>query len=501
MNRSDASGLPRHRAWWIVCITWVLGSLLAMVIVMASLHVEKTASPWLWIWCASAWAALSLMWILLRRGSGDDRRWRGLMIGVILLGAGAARIAVVMTHEPTLSDDVYRYVFDGRNMAAGVNPYLIRPQDRASAGGLDAATPFVPMLPPGLLKALKIEEDWPGQADIARAVNNQELYTIYLPVSQYVFGGAGLLVTDANSDVASSTRVFRFVFISFDMAAIAMLLAWLVNHGRSVWWAALYAWHPLPIVEFAGSGHQDVIGLPLMLLAMMMYSRMPKRYWPWSILLALATLVKPVAAPLGAFLLKGRPWHAWLGSAAIGAAVIAALSAPLLLADDGRPIDNLRDTSSRFTAKWAHFGSVYEPVRAGLDAIDPVDVDEPWIKQDEHIRTARIVCMALLVLATIAIFCTRLDAWSAASAVLLAMVLLTPAAHPWYLLWALLLTPMAKNGVVWAASLTLPLGYLVDWSVSPGVMIAAYAPVYGWLVVSVVRHFTQRAGETKPTKA
>ncbi len=71
------------------------------------------------------------------------------------------------------------------------------------------------------------------------------------------------------------------------------------------------------------------------------------------------------------------------------------------------------------------------------------------------------------------------------------MVLLSPSAHPWYVLWALVLLPRAPIWSVWIASLTLPWGYavlgdVIDWSVPPAVMVAAYAPVYAALAVEVV---------------
>ena len=73
------------------------------------------------------------------------------------------------------------------------------------------------------------------------------------------------------------------------------------------------------------------------------------------------------------------------------------------------------------------------------------------------------------------------NAWADCGLVFLAMVLLAPAAHPWYLLWALALTPVAPLRAVWVLSLTLPWGYAVlgdtvDWTVSPWLMGAAYAP-------------------------
>ena len=78
-----------------------------------------------------------------------------------------------------------------------------------------------------------------------------------------------------------------------------------------------------------------------------------------------------------------------------------------------------------------------------------------------------------------------------------AMVLLSPTAHPWYLLWALAMVPMAMGWATWLASLTLSWGYVAwgnvatdgtpGWGVPAWVMVITYAPIYGVLAWEVGR--------------
>ena len=63
--------------------------------------------------------AASLVW----RGAGS-RHAVAAIIGV----AVAMRVAVVLA-PPYLSSDIYRYVWDGRVTAAGINPYQYIPND------------------------------------------------------------------------------------------------------------------------------------------------------------------------------------------------------------------------------------------------------------------------------------------------------------------------------------------------------------------------------------
>ena len=63
---------------------------------------------------------ISVVWAL-RRSQGVAPRSR---VGLIVIGfALLFRVALVATTPPTLSDDVYRYIWDGRVSNAGTSPY------------------------------------------------------------------------------------------------------------------------------------------------------------------------------------------------------------------------------------------------------------------------------------------------------------------------------------------------------------------------------------------
>lgn len=56
----------------------------------------------------------------------------------IVLGAAIALRALLLTAPPILSTDIYRYVWDGRVQAAGINPYRYIPADPALASLRDS---------------------------------------------------------------------------------------------------------------------------------------------------------------------------------------------------------------------------------------------------------------------------------------------------------------------------------------------------------------------------
>jgi hypothetical protein len=408
---------------------------------------------------------------------------------------------------------------DGRNLAHGHNPYLDTPADRAGFPS-DAILERPLSVLMNELDSTNIEQRWPGEADLLPLINNPELHTIYLPTSQWIFAFSGKLVNENMSDPSTSTWMFRSVMVGFEVLAMLLLFGALALRRQSPWWAALYAWHPLPLAEVAGSGHQDSIGLALMMMALVIFMIAPRKIWGWTICLALAALVKPVVLPIAAFMLKDlsvrkfhhgahgesrsedtneenksknrkpltidhqqmaplrvspcspwcifasslRNWKAWILSAAIGAVVCLAIAAPLWFTHDGQPLENLRETSTRFSTKWAHFGSMYESSLWAIRLVDPLEDPEiQWQKKDRQELQARMVCLALVGLVCVGVFFCSVGVWTSSRVVLFAMVLFSTTSHPWYLLWALILLPGAFSPAVWVASLN-GIAMMVNWA-------------------------------------
>jgi len=462
------------------------GSVLALallVFALVRLHAPDDGSPtsgllFFWIASAALWLSLTGLWLSIPAARPDRRRARQITLG-ILFAAALARGAVVMLHTPALSDDIHRYVLDGRNTASGLNPYLVAP---------------IEFVDPALRAHA---ERWSGQSLIASQVNNPELHTIYLPASQWTFAAIAACIPQDVQDPDTLARIFRAGFVLIELAAMLVLAAALRTLRRNPWWLALYAWHPLAITEIAGSGHQDVIGLLLLVTALFLAMTTPRRLLAGIAALAAAALVKPIVLPVAALMLRGRPARFWLIAAGIGAALTIVICVPLFVANSAEEsstaLSNLMNTTARFTAKWAHFGPIYESF---LAVITPLGGN---LSNDAAERIARTICTALLIVIIALVFLRGRDPWRDCGYIFLAMVLLSPTAHPWYLLWALVLIPAAPLYAIWTASLTLSWGYAAllspeSWHVPLPVWIAAYVPIYAALLFDVF-------GRKKPTAA
>lgn len=243
-------------------------------LVAAALGVLTAAGPRLHMayggWALMAIFAASGLGILLALRVEDGPDQRNALV-VILAGALLMRLALLFA-EPYLSTDIYRYVWDGRVQAAGVNPYG-----------------YVPNAP-----ELAVLRDTAIFPNINRA---GYAMTIYPPVAQAIF----LAVTR----LGESVLVMKLGLLAFDAATVALLLALLRHLGRPATRIAAYTWHPLPVWEIAGSGHVDIAMCALLMAGLLLY--LHDRTLLAGVVVTLGALVKPTA--LLALPVFWRPWN------------------------------------------------------------------------------------------------------------------------------------------------------------------------------------------------
>jgi hypothetical protein len=214
-----------------------------------------------------------------------------LIVGVAVI----LRLALVTT-EPLLSSDIYRYVWDGKVQAAGINPYRYLPADDALASLREGA------IYPNINR--------PNYAP-----------TIYPPVAQMFF----FLATRLGESV-TTMKLALTACEALTALAIALLL---IRLRRPVTRVVAYLWHPLPLWHIANSGHVDALMLALM-MGGLFFAVMG---WPLrgAVAIALAVLAKPLACL--ALPACWRPWD-WKAPLAV-LAVIALCYAPYLSVGTG----------------------------------------------------------------------------------------------------------------------------------------------------------------------
>jgi alpha-1,6-mannosyltransferase len=189
----------------------------------------------------------------------------------LIFGIGIALRIYVLLFDPLLSSDIFRYVWDGRVQAAGINPYRYFPAHDAVAH-LREATIFPEI----------------NRPDYA--------VTIYPPVAEFFF----LIVTRIGENV----NVMRLALLACEAVSVTLILLFLRRMERPTTRVVAYFWHPLPIWEIANGGHVDALAVALMLLGL--WVALAGRAMHGAALITLGMLVKPYVAPALAPL--WRPW-------------------------------------------------------------------------------------------------------------------------------------------------------------------------------------------------
>lgn len=177
--------------------------------------------------------ALCLMLVMVGVMLACWVRNKPISLTLILVIAMAGRLSFLML-DPTLSDDLYRYVWDGDLFVSGLNPYLSLPSD-------------------------VVHEAKHGSI-LYELMNSPKYYSVYPPVSQFFFALASWI-----SGGSALLAIFVMKVLVGLMELVALLLL-----ARMVQWRGLilYAWNPVIMVETWGQGHSEGIAVGLIVLGL-----------------------------------------------------------------------------------------------------------------------------------------------------------------------------------------------------------------------------------------
>ncbi len=251
-----------------------------LILYRIGLHSQGVSDVVWFIKLALVQSALYLVaaWLIVRARSA-----RSTLIIVLVL-AGIFRLSIVFA-PPYLSDDIYRYVWDGRVQAAGINPYRYIPADEH-------------------LQSLRDEQIYPK-------INRRDYaHTMYAPAAEAAY----FLTTR----ISESVTWMKLTIVGFEMITVWLLMELLASFGMPRQRILIYAWHPLAVWEFAGSGHIDPLAFAFIALACLAR----RRNWETAtgISLGLATLAK--LFPIVLFPALYKRWG-WKMPAALVATIVA----------------------------------------------------------------------------------------------------------------------------------------------------------------------------------
>jgi hypothetical protein len=272
---------------------------------------------------AAAWVAFLVAAWLLRAVA------LRVAVPLILLGGIAVQLAAVSA-PPQNSNDLYRYIWDGRVQAAGIDPYQYVPAARQLAGLRDEL-----LWHPGAeycVTAAGVREH--PAADLAAgctAINRPTVPTIYPPVAEAYFLGVHYL-PEADEETTPIQAATALVAV----LVTVLLLAGLRALGRDVRMAALWSWCPTVALEAGNSAHVDVVavGIATAALCVLATARGRRGTVLGGVLLGLAIATKLIPALTLPAVLKRR----WITVSAAAGGAFVAVYVPHVIAVGGRVI-------------------------------------------------------------------------------------------------------------------------------------------------------------------
>ncbi|UOQ51307.1 hypothetical protein [Hymenobacter cellulosivorans] len=244
---------------------------------------------------------------------------------------------------PALSDDYFRFRWDGALVAAGQNPYRLRPADRMAP----AADSTVSPLPPLSKQAAR---------QLYTQLNSPHYYSVYPPVCQAAFGLASKLFPTREQGFV---LVLRLVLLMAEAGTALLLLRLLPRFGLPDSRALTYLLNPLVIVELTGNLHFEALLICGVLAALWLLAQNRRAMAAAALAAAIATKLLPVLAlPL---LLRRLGWAQFLRYAGLTVVFLLVLFAPFVSADLLR---NLGRSLDLYFHKFEFNASLYYLLRA-----------------------------------------------------------------------------------------------------------------------------------------
>jgi alpha-1,6-mannosyltransferase len=426
--------LPTLEAQWLAVALVVCGYCLGLALLSSKFGYDREVVDMPVLLAATTFVCAGFLfgWVLpglIERSAAASPQGSANLV-LILVVAGLAARLILFASEPILEDDYQRYLWDGAVTAHGMNPYVSAPRAVIDAGGTHD------------LASLASQS-----GHVIRRINHPQLTTIYPPVSQAAF-------TLAHWVSPWSLTAWRSVLLVCDAATLLIVLSLLSATGRSPLWSALYWLNPLVLKEGFNSAHMEPLVVFLVMLTLWLAAKnrttlsiaalavaAGAKVWP---LLLLPIVVRPLAGDR----LK------LAGALAVFAGVLGLLALPVLAGDWGET-SGFRAYAETWKTNSALFPLLESTASQVLGALQITGISAALAVK--AVIAAVLVFFAFLQ-ARAPITTTENLIWRAAILVA-ALVLLSPAQYPWYLMWLLPFLAFWPSRSVLLLCATIPLYY------------------------------------------
>ena len=378
-----------------------------------------------------------------------------------IIGSAMLLRVSLMFMTPNLTDDYFRFIWDGLLFTHGYNPYLILPSQFINSS--HAITGITNSLYAGL--------------------NSPDFYTVYPPVCEFIFGVSAKL---AGGNILGNIIIIRLVILLAEFGVIFLLhmLASKLTVSPNV--VALYAFNPLVIIELTGNLHLEAVMLLFFVLAIYLLVLRKQLFAAVSFGLAVGVKLLPlIFLPL---LIKRLGLTKSIIFCAIVGATLVVLFLPFYSVD---LIPNFFSSLRLYFQTFEFNASLYYLIRwigyqfAGYNII-------------ATLGTA-LVIVAFITIVTIAVTektVTWLSLFQAMLMCLTAYFLLATTVHPWYITSLVLMSVFTsyRYPIVWSVVIILSYAAYrtVPYSENLWLVAVEYMVVLSYMGYELFRNISSR---------
>ena len=252
-----------------------------------------------------------------------------------ILPLGVLFRLIALFSLPALSDDYFRFIWDGLLINGGMSPYEA--------------------LPSALMQDVALASQLGLSQTLFEGLNSPDYFTIYPPVLQSIFAFAAWLFP---KDIYGAVWVMKvFVFLA-ECGSLWLLKRIISIRKLPKHWLAIYALNPLVIIELTGNLHFEALMICFLLFA---YFLLLKNKWQWSIIpFALAVCSKLLPLMLLPLLIRRLGWQKTIFYGAAVALLSILMFFPIM---DLETVQNLRESVGLYFGKFEFNASIWYVIR------------------------------------------------------------------------------------------------------------------------------------------
>ena len=378
-----------------------------------------------------------------------------------LLSIGILFRLIFLIAEPNLSQDFYRFIWDGGLVKDFINPYLNLPDTLIEQSNLVIAN---------------AQELYVGMGSLSA-----RHYSNYPPLNQLIFALASLF---GGKTILGSIVAMRSIIIFADVGIFYFGRKLLKNINQSPHLIFWYFLNPLVIIELTGNLHFEGVMLFFMVRALYLLSN---HKWQWAaVVYACSISVKLVPLLFLPLFLKHFNIKKSISFYTIIGATSLLLFAPFYSSEF---ISNYSQTIGLWFSKFEFNAGLWNGIKhIGIH----LDV-KPW----ELIKTyGKITPVLTIILVLLFTFLRKNQKLSVLITSMLGILTLyffmTATVHPWYIIFLVLLTIFSKYryAIVWSAAIVLSYyAYsLADFKENLWLLALEYITVYAFLIYELIAY-------------